>query len=240
MTSSSEERPERRILLGRVAGAFGVRGEAKLESWTEPRSAIFRYQPWILRDPQGNERELRGVRGKESGKSVVATFPGIDDRDAVEALRGTEIYVPRSALPPPRPGEYYWVDLEGLRVVTVDGVPLGTVSHLFATGANDVLVARDHEYIGAERREFLQHPMHAGQGLDGDLRAVVVKEPRIGRRRMCGKHDVAVRRAAEAVFSWLKPEQPCQRKPTLVAKKVLLAAAAELQHFGFGVCSLLQ
>ena len=136
---------ERRILLGRVAGAFGIRGEAKLESWTEPRSAIFRYQPWILRDPQGNERELRGVRGKESGKSVVATFPGIDDRDAVEALRGTEIYVPRSALPPPRPGEYYWVDLEGLRVVTVDGVPLGTVSHLFATGANDVLVARDHE-----------------------------------------------------------------------------------------------
>jgi 16S rRNA processing protein RimM len=133
----------RRILLGRVAGAFGVRGEAKLESWTEPRSAIFRYQPWILRDAQGNEREISGVRGKESGKHVVATFPDIADRDAVEAMRGIEIYVPRSALPPPREGEYYWVDLEGLKVVTVDGVALGTVSHLFATGANDVLVARD-------------------------------------------------------------------------------------------------
>ncbi|MBF6024275.1 ribosome maturation factor RimM [Lysobacter niastensis] len=135
----------RRILLGRVAGAFGIRGECKLESWTEPRSAIFRYQPWILRDAQGNEREITGVRGKESGKHVVATFPDVADRDAIEAMRGTEIYVPRSALPPPREGEYYWVDLEGLKVVTVDGVSFGTVSHIFATGANDVLVARDDE-----------------------------------------------------------------------------------------------
>jgi len=135
----------RRILLGRVLSAFGVRGELKLESWTEPRSAIFRYQPWIVRDPQGRERELSGVRGRESGKYLIASFPDVADRDAVEALRGTEIYVPRSALPPPSEGEYYWVDLEGLRVATVDGVDLGTVSHLFATGANDVLVARDDE-----------------------------------------------------------------------------------------------
>ncbi|EEF93665.1 16S rRNA processing protein RimM, partial [Catenibacterium mitsuokai DSM 15897] len=67
------------------------------------------------------------------------------DREAVEALHGTEIYVPRSALPPPREGEFYWVDLEGLDVVTTEGVALGKVSHLFATGANDVLVARDDE-----------------------------------------------------------------------------------------------
>ena len=137
--------PERRILLGRVLGAFGVRGEAKLESWTDPRSAIFRYQPWIVRSPQGAERELRGVKGRDSGKYLIASFPDVLDRDAVEAMRGTEIYVPRSALPPPQPGEFYWVDLEGLRVVTVDGVDLGTVTHLFSTGANDVLVARDDE-----------------------------------------------------------------------------------------------
>lgn len=135
----------RRILLGRVLGAFGIRGEAKLESWTEPRAAIFRYQPWTVRDPQGRERELSGVRGRESGKFLIATFPDVADRDTVEAMRGTEIYVPRSVLPPPKDGEYYWVDLEGLRVVTTEGVSLGTVSHLFATGANDVLVARDDE-----------------------------------------------------------------------------------------------
>ncbi len=133
----------RRILLGRVHGAFGVRGEVKLESFTDPPAAILGYQPWILRDAQGRERALTGARGRETAKGLVATFPDIGDRDAAEALRGTEVWVDRSRLPPPKPGEYYWVDLEGLRVVNVDGVDFGTVSHLFSTGANDVLVARD-------------------------------------------------------------------------------------------------
>ena len=82
---------ERRILLGRIVGAFGIRGQIKIESWTEPRDAIFRYQPWILRDVQGNEREFQGARGKESGKHLVATFPDVTDRDVVEAMRGTDI-----------------------------------------------------------------------------------------------------------------------------------------------------
>jgi len=131
----------RRILLGRVHGAFGVRGELKLESFTDPPNAVFRYQPWILRDAQGRERELSGARGRLTAKGVVATFPDVADRDAAEALRGTEVWVARSALPPPKPGEYYWVDLEGLRVVNREGVDFGRVSHLFSTGANDVLVA---------------------------------------------------------------------------------------------------
>src|SRR3546814_13307621 len=59
----------------------------------------------------------------------------------LDALRGTEVCVARSARPPPKPGEYYWVDLEGLRVVNREGIDFGRVSHLFSTGANDVLVA---------------------------------------------------------------------------------------------------
>lgn len=141
------------ILLGTVHGAFGVRGELKLESYTDPSSAIFRYQPWILRDAGGGERGLDGAHGRETGKGLVATFPGIADRDAAEALRGAQVWVPRCALPPPAPGQYYWIDLEGLRVVNQEGADLGTVSHLFSTGANDVLVAH-----GARERmiPFLQ------------------------------------------------------------------------------------
>lgn len=142
---SSTHNPGRRILVGRVVGAFGVRGEVKLESWTEPRSAIFGYRPWILRDPRGVERELMGVRGRQVGKGLSAEIPGVEDRDAAEAMRGTEVWVPRSALPKPADGEVYWVDLEGLEVVNTEGRPMGRVSHLFATGANDVLVARDGE-----------------------------------------------------------------------------------------------
>lgn len=133
---------ERRVLLGRIVGAFGVRGELKLESFTEPKAAIFRYQPWTLRDAQGRERALQGARGRETPKGVVAVLPEVADRDAAEALRGTEVWVPRSALPPPKDGEYYWIDLEGLRVVNREGVEFGRVSHLFSTGANDVLVAQ--------------------------------------------------------------------------------------------------
>ena len=132
---------ERMITVGRLHGAFGVRGEAKLESFTDPARAIAKYQPWTLRDARGAERACEGVKVREGAKGLIATLPGIEDRDAADALRGIDVLVPRSALPPPAPGEYYWVDLEGLRVVNVEGVDFGTVSHLFSTGANDVLVA---------------------------------------------------------------------------------------------------
>ena len=146
--------PGRRILLGRVAGAFGVRGELKVVSWTEPRDALFRYQPWILR-AGASEREVDGARGRETAKGIVARIPGVETRDDAEAMTGTEIWVPRERLPEPAPGEYYWVDLEGLAVVTVDGVPLGTVSHLFDTGANPVMV------VAGERERLI--PFLPGQ-----------------------------------------------------------------------------
>ena len=133
---------QRMITVGRLHGAFGVRGEVKLESFTDPLRSIARYQPWILRDARGIERACEGVRVREGGKGLIATMPGIEDKDAADALRGTEVLVPRSALPPPAEGEFYWVDLEGLRVVNLDGADFGIVSHLFSTGANDVLVAQ--------------------------------------------------------------------------------------------------
>ncbi len=137
---SAQQAAGKRVLLGRMHGAFGVRGELKLESFTDPLRAILRYQPWILRDARGLEREIEGARGRETAKGLVATLPGIEDRDAADALRGAEVWVPRAALPPPGEGEYYWVDLEGLRVVNLEGAGFGVVSHLFSTGANDVIV----------------------------------------------------------------------------------------------------
>ena len=133
---------QRMITVGRLHGAFGVRGEVKLESFTDPLRSIARDQPWIVRDARGIERACEGVRVREGGKGLIATMPGIEDKDAADALRGTEVLVPRSALPPPAEDEFYWVDLEGLRVVNVEGTDFGIVSHLFSTGANDVLVAQ--------------------------------------------------------------------------------------------------
>ncbi|HEY1136930.1 MAG TPA: ribosome maturation factor RimM [Xanthomonadaceae bacterium] len=134
--------PTRRILVGRIHGAFGVRGEVKLESLTEPPGNLVRYQPWVIRDAAGREREVSGAKARVGGKGLIGTLPGIEDRDAAEALRGAELFVPRSALPPPRDGEFYWIDLEGLRVANLDGVDFGRAALVFSNGANDVLVVR--------------------------------------------------------------------------------------------------
>ncbi len=136
------DRDDRMILLGRIVGLHGVSGEIKLESFTAPRIQIFSYQPWLLKSA-GIETEFRGVRGREQGKGIVATLPGVSDRDGAAALVGSDIRVARSTLPKPSADEYYWVDLEGLEVITMEGVSLGRISHLIATGANDVMVVRD-------------------------------------------------------------------------------------------------
>lgn len=135
---------DRLILVGRIVGLHGVAGEVKLESYTEPRTQIFRYQPWLLISKAG-EREISGCRGREQGKGIVASLPDVADRDRAADLVGCEIKVRRSVLPLPKPGEYYWTDLEGLAVVNVEGAALGRISHLLATGANDVMVVRDGE-----------------------------------------------------------------------------------------------
>src|SRR3546814_6708312 len=88
---------ERLIQLGRVVGVFGVNGELKLESHTEPRDAIFGYQPWLLRS-SGSERQLAGVRGRDTGRNIVARFPDVDHRDQAQALIGSEIWVRRGQL----------------------------------------------------------------------------------------------------------------------------------------------
>ena len=135
----------RRVPLGRIVGVHGVQGAVRLESWTEPRDRIFAYQPWWLVGSDGSTVMLDGVQGRAQGKGLIALLPGVGDRDAAAAWVGSEILIPREALPAPAEGEYYWADLEGLEVVTVAGGVLGRVSHLIATGANDVLVVRDGE-----------------------------------------------------------------------------------------------
>ena len=158
---------ERRILLGRVLGAFGVRGELKLHSFTDPPAKVLKYQPWVLVH-RGVEREIANARGRDTAKGVLLTLPEVVDRDQAEALAGAEIWVPRSRLPAPKPGEYYWVDLEGLRVVNREGVLLGTVSHLFETAANDVIVvAGDRERLVPFLDDFVL-------GVDFDARQVTV------------------------------------------------------------------
>lgn len=157
----------RRILLGRIVGVFGVEGWVKIHSFTEPRENIFSYRPWRLR-LGGEERVVAEPHGRTQGQGLVARLPEVADRDQAAALNGAEIWIERSQLPKARAGEIYWADLEGLRVVTLDGVELGTVSHLFSTGVNDVLVVK------GDRERLI--PYQVGGAVENvDLEAGVIR-----------------------------------------------------------------
>ena len=128
-----------RVVLGRIAGVFGVKGWVKVISHTEPREGILEYKNWLLKRGDGWQA-VKLEDGKLHGKSVIAKLPDIEDRDAAAELLDAEIAVPREELPKTEDGEYYWTDLEGLQVVHRDGRSLGKVAYLMATGSNDVLV----------------------------------------------------------------------------------------------------
>ena len=127
------------VLLGHVAGVHGLNGWLKIHSLTEPREAIFDYQPWTL----GEKREqVRVLQSRKHGSRLIALLDSADSRERAEGLIGEPIAVRREQLPEPAPGQYYWADLEGLRVRLGDGRELGTVERMLATGANDVMVVQ--------------------------------------------------------------------------------------------------
>ena len=111
----------------------------KIHSLTEPREAIFDYQPWLLGE---SREEVRVSQGKKHGNRLIALFENIDDREAAERLVNRPIAVYREQLPESEEGEFYWTDLEGLAVELADGTPLGTIDRMMATGANDVMVVK--------------------------------------------------------------------------------------------------
>jgi 16S rRNA processing protein RimM len=129
------------VEMGRINGLYGVRGWVKVYSHTRPPEGLLRYRSWLV--SAGETWQPRRVaEGRLHGKGIVVRLQGCEDRDAAEALLGARIAVQRDRLPRLDAGEYYWTDLIGLEVETLEGIDLGRVSHLIETGANDVLVVR--------------------------------------------------------------------------------------------------
>lgn len=125
-----------KICLGVIAGAHGVRGEVRVESFTADPAAIAAYGP--LGDERGQRRLTLELVGEKRGQ-LVARIAGIADRDAAEALKGLRLYVERAVLPPPAQDEYYHGDLLGLAVEARGGGRLGVVKGLYDFGAGSVI-----------------------------------------------------------------------------------------------------
>jgi 16S rRNA processing protein RimM len=132
---------EQHISVGKISGVFGIKGWVKVFSFTDPRENILTYSPWLLK--KGDQtKTVNVVGGQLQGKTIVAQLADIDDRDQAASLMGWDIFITQDQLPKAAKGEYYWSDLIGLQVETIDGVQLGVVDSLLETGANDVIIVQ--------------------------------------------------------------------------------------------------
>lgn len=139
------------VVLGRVLGAYGVAGWVRIDAYSEAPDALLDYAPWHVRRSQGGTwREVQPRGGRMQGSHLVAQIEGIESREDAQALRGSEIGVPRSELPEAADDEVYWADLVGLEVVNREGRSLGRVQGVTEHGAHPLLQVKA-EQGGRER-----------------------------------------------------------------------------------------
>lgn len=153
---------DRPVTLAVIIGAHGVTGEVRLKVFTED---LARYKV-LNATVAGVALTLKSARPGSNG--TIARFAEVTDRNAAEALRGTELTVPRSALPPLEPGEYYHSDLIGLAAVSTTGETLGRVVLIEDFGAGDVI---EIEREGGQR---FMVPMNADAVPEWDGERVVI------------------------------------------------------------------
>ena len=126
------------ICVGHIIGVQGVKGWVKVFSDTSPRENILNYSPWKI--VTGEKIMNVAVNGRLQGKNVIAQIDGVEDRDLAAELIGSKIYIEPGQLPKLKEGEYYWTELIGMTVESLESEPLGTVETMMETGANDVMV----------------------------------------------------------------------------------------------------
>ncbi|MBU6406133.1 MAG: 16S rRNA processing protein RimM [Alphaproteobacteria bacterium] len=130
------------VLLGAVVGAFGVRGEVRVRSFTGVPEAIAAYGP--LLDKTGRV-VLTPKRLRQAGDDFALTAPEIKTREEAQALRGAGLYAPKTALPAPGDDEFYHIDLIGCALQALDGSFLGRVEAVRDFGAGDLLEVQPAE-----------------------------------------------------------------------------------------------
>lgn len=127
---------DRLILIGRVAGAFGVRGEVRITAFSDDPMALVRYRD--LRREDGSPG-LTVTGGRPDKGGVIVRAVGVDSKEAADALRGLRLFVPRRVLPAPEDDEFYLADLIGLEARSPQGEAIGKVRAVHDFGAGDLL-----------------------------------------------------------------------------------------------------
>jgi 16S rRNA processing protein RimM len=124
------------ILVGRVAGGFGVKGEVRVTTYTEDPLSILKYRELKRED---GSAALTLISGRAVKDAVIARAKEIASKEDADRLRGLRLFVDRDALPPPDEDEFYLADLIGVEAVSPDGAVLGKVKAVQDFGAGDIL-----------------------------------------------------------------------------------------------------
>lgn len=146
MTDAATSPPaaERMVILGRLAAPWGIKGWLKVHSYTDPPTAILDYPVWQLTRTGGGWEAVKVVSGRAhgAGRELVVALEGVRNPEDARRFTSREVGLPRSALPAPAAGEYYWDDMVGCQVATMDGAELGVVSHFHDFPAGPVMAVR--------------------------------------------------------------------------------------------------
>jgi 16S rRNA processing protein RimM len=159
----------RDVLLGVVIGAQGLKGEVKVKTFTQSPDKLGAYGPLHTKDG----KSFRATFVRETKDGAVVALEGVNGRNAAEALKGAELFVPRTALPKEDADEFYHADLIGLRAEDTEGRAMGTVRALHNFGAGNVieLVRDDGDEV------FLPFTREVAQQIDIEGGRIVIAAP---------------------------------------------------------------
>jgi 16S rRNA processing protein RimM len=138
--------PEDAVEVGRIADAWGIKGWFKVIAHSADPEALFAAKQWFLLPAEKGAKNFVGTvllpikQVRPHSDTIVATSVAVPDRNAAEALRGARVFISREHFPKTDDGEFYWVDLMGLKVHNRAGEDLGVVKDLLATGPQTTLV----------------------------------------------------------------------------------------------------
>lgn len=137
------------VLLGKVVATHGIRGQLRVVAFSGEFDTIRSLDSVILKGADGKMETFAVAATAVHGRKLLVALKGYDDINQVLPLVGREVYTFRGEMPELPPGEYYWCDLLGLKVVTEAGEALGVLTDIIATGSNDVYVVKDgqREYL---------------------------------------------------------------------------------------------
>lgn len=141
VSDTSKAPSDRIVVLGKLAGPFGVQGWVKVSSFTQPVDNILEYETWQL-GGAGKWAPVKLEDGRVTAKGVLAKLAGVESPEEARMRTGQEIGVWRSQLPEAAHGEYYWTDLEGMKAETPQGEPLGIVDHFRDTPTGPVVIVK--------------------------------------------------------------------------------------------------